>query len=307
MQSLFNITSIDTNYSKKQIIITTTFTVDETTVNRKNVELVTASSGINVVYKLSVDDDKIIITLKDWPELDNYYLVNIINVKDRLNRELTNPISKQIMFYSDTKLKAVILSPNNNEALVKQHNLTHFSIKQINPDGSETVNPIPPNCDCPDQSLPNEDDLEYKEALTEDELNVVYHFEFASDIAFFNIVKEYSTPYTEGYVQLENGQYYMRCRVIENDMKSEWSETITFTIIPEICSDLSEEISQAKKDYINDIMSPIDFFLDDVDDIFEIVSRSSNGATYPEFFIEFNKDIDINKLPDSIITYRRDL
>ena len=65
MQSLFNVTSIDTDYSNKQIIIKTTFSVEPKTVNRKNVEVATASSGTAVIYKLSVDDDKIIVTLKD--------------------------------------------------------------------------------------------------------------------------------------------------------------------------------------------------------------------------------------------------
>lgn len=54
-------------------------------------------------------------------------------------------------------------------------------------------------------------------------------------------------------------------------------------------------------------MAPVEFFLDDVDDIFEILSHSNNGVTYPEFYIEFNKDIDTENLPDSIIAYRRDL
>lgn len=219
MQSLFNVTSIDTDYSNKQIIITTTFTVEKKTVNRKNIDIVAASSGTSVIYKLSVDDDKIIVTLKDWPDLENYYLIKITNIKDKLNRDLINPITKQIMFYSDTKLKVKITSPNNNEALIKQHNLINFSIKQINPDGTETVNPMPVSDINP--SLPNEDASGDKEAMTEDELNVMYHFEFASDIAFFNIVKDYKTPYTDGYVQLENGQYYIRCRVIENNMNGD--------------------------------------------------------------------------------------
>ena len=305
MQSLFNVTSIDTDYSNKQIIITTTSTVEKKTVNRKNIDIVAASSGTSVIYKLSVDDDKIIVTLKDWPDLENYYLIKITNIKDKLNRDLINPITKQIMFYSDTKLKVKITSPNNNEALIKQHNLINFSIKQINPDGTETVNPMPVSDINP--SLPNKDASGDKEAMTEDELNVMYHFEFASDIAFFNIVKDYKTPYTDGYVQLENGQYYIRCRVIENNMNGDWSDTVTFTIVPDLCSNEDEEISQAKKDYINDIMAPVEFFLDDVDDIFEILSHSNNGVTYPEFYIKFNKDIDTENLPDSIIAYRRDL
>ena len=53
-------------------------------------------------------------------------------------------------------------------------------------------------------------------------------------------------------------------------------------------------------------MAPVEFFLDE-EDLFEIISHSNNGVTYPEFYIEFSKNIDADKLPDSIIAYRRDL
>ena len=304
MQSLFNVTSINTDYTNKQIIIKTTFSIEPKTVNKKNVEIVSASSGAAVIYKLSVDDDKIIVTLKDWPDLDeNYYIVKIVNIKDKLNRDLIHPITKNVMFKADTKLKIIILNPNDNEAVVKQHNVVNFSIKQINPDGSETVKPIPDSDDTP--SLPNEETGK-KEAMTEEELDVTYHFEFASDIAFFDIVKEYKTPYTEGFIQLDNGQYYMRARAIEGNMNGDWSPVHTFTVVPDVCSEELDELSQAKKDYIDEIMAPVEFFLDE-EDLFEIISHSNNGVTYPEFYIEFSKNIDADKLPDSIIAYRRDL
>ena len=304
MQSLFNVTSINTDYTNKQIIIKTTFSIEPKTVNKKNVEIVNASSGAAVIYKLSVDDDKIIVTLKDWPDLnENYYIVKIVNIKDKLNRDLIHPITKNVMFKADTKLKIIILNPNDNEAVVKQHNVVNFSIKQINPDGSETVKPIPDSDDTP--SLPNEETGK-KEAMTEEELDVTYHFEFASDIAFFDIVKEYKTPYTEGFIQLDNGQYYMRARAIEGDMNGDWSPVHTFTVVPDVCSEELDELSQAKKDYIDEIMAPVEFFLDE-EDLFEIISHSNNGVTYPEFYIEFSKNIDADKLPDSIIAYRRDL
>ena len=304
MQSLFNVTSINTDYTNKQIIIKTTFSIEPKTVNKKNVEIVSASSGAAVIYKLSVDDDKIIVTLKDWPDLnENYYIVKVVNIKDKLNRDLIHPITKNVMFKADTKLKIIILNPNDNEAVVKQHNVVNFSIKQINPDGSETVKPIPDSDDTP--SLPNEETGK-KEAMTEEELDVTYHFEFASDIAFFDIVKEYKTPYTEGFIQLDNGQYYMRARAIEGDMNGDWSPVHTFTVVPDVCSEELDELSQAKKDYIDEIMAPVEFFLDE-EDLFEIISHSNNGVTYPEFYIEFSKNIDADKLPDSIIAYRRDL
>lgn len=65
MQNVFNVTSITGDYSNKTIIIKTNYLVDESTVNKKNVKLINASSGTAVIYKLSTDKDKIIITLKE--------------------------------------------------------------------------------------------------------------------------------------------------------------------------------------------------------------------------------------------------
>ena len=308
MQSIFNITSITPDYTNKLIIIQTTFKVDPDTVNRKNVQVLAASSGTTVLYKLSVDDDKIIITFKDWPALDDYYIVKVDKIKDKLNRDLIHPINKDIYFSADTKLKAIIESPNNNEAVKQQHNLVYFSIKQVNADGSTSIHPMPES-NPSDPELPSETEEENgllaKEAVLEDESDVTYHFEFASDIAFFDIVKDYQSKYTEGYIQLDNGQYYLRARVIQDGMNGDWSDIITFTVVPDI-SECDNLLNEAKKEYLNDIMAPVEFFLEP-DEILEIVSRSSNGVTYPEFFIEFNKNIDAEKLPTNIIAYRRDL
>lgn len=309
MQSIFNITSITPDYSNKLITIKTTFKVDPDTVNRKNVQVISASSGTAVTYKLSVDDDTIVITLKDWPELDSYYVVKVNKIKDKLNRDLVHPISKDIIFLADTKLKVIIESPNNNEAVKQQHNLVYFSIKQVNPDGSTSIHPMPEPDQLPTPELPSDEGvngLTAKEAVLEDESDVTYHFEFASDTAFFDIVKEYKSKYTDGYIQLDNNQYYLRARIVENDsMNGDWSEVITFTVLPDVC-DCDDILSEAKKEYLDEVMAPVEFFLEP-DELLEIVSHSNNGVTYPEFYIEYNKDIDSEKLPGNIIAYRREL
>lgn len=310
MQSVFNVTAITPDYTNKKIVVETNFTVDPDTVNKKTVQVISASSGTTVIYKLSVDNDKIIITLKDWPELDSYYVVKVLEIKDKLNRDLIHPLSKDIVFKADTKLKALIHNPNNNEAVIKQHNLVYFSIKQLNPDGTETVTPMP-DSDTTNPELPKEDEpgleatTHANEAVLEDESDVSYHFEFASDIAFFDVVKDYKSQYTDGLIQLDNGQYYLRARVVQGNMCGDWSETITFTVVPDTCEN-DDFISEAEKEYLEEILAPVDFFLDKAEK-FEIVSRSENGKTYPEIYLEFSKDIDISKLPQNIIAYRRDL
>lgn len=131
-----------------------------------------------------------------------------------LNRDLVNPISKFIEFKADTKLKARITFPRNNEAIVSKNNLVYFSLEQLNPDGTITVVPKPEPYSV---KLPNT--ISSEEATEEVESDVKYHFEFASDVAFFDIVKDYySSVFTDGCVELDNKQYYMRARIIENDL-----------------------------------------------------------------------------------------
>ena len=217
MQSIFNITSIVGDYTNKTITIETTFNVDMSTVNKKAVSVVDALSGTIVIYKLSVDKKNIIITLKEWPNLNSSYQVNVTDVKDMLGRDLVSPLTKIIEFKADTKLKAKIISPVNNEAVIKQHGLVYFSIQQLNPDGTITVKPRP-ELDSELLAIKPELDNSDKQAIEEVESDVKYHFEFASDIAFFNVVKDYSSDFTDGLIELDNDQYYIRARIIENDM-----------------------------------------------------------------------------------------
>lgn len=305
MQSVFNVTSIYGDYSKKIITILTNFTVNPKTVNKKSVKVVDASSGTNVIYRLSVDEEKIIIILKEWPNLDGFYQINIVDIEDMLGRKLTNNITKDIKFSADSKYKAVITSPVNNEAVLTQHSLCYFSINRINEDGTVTIKPnkeleeiisLPPcNSKLRDSNI--------KEAILESESDIQYEFQFASDIAFFDIVNTYSSEYTNGLIKLDNGQYYMRARVKEKSKQGDWSETVTFSVVPngENCED--NILTKAEKDYLEDVLAPVDFFLEDETEL-KIVSRSGNGETHTEFYIEFNLDINKDKLPEKIIAYR---
>lgn len=308
MQSIFNVTSIYGEYTNKKITILTNFTVNPETVNKKNVNVVDASSGTVVIYKLSVDDNKIIITLKEWPNLESFYQINVKDIKDMLGRELTNNITKDIKFSADSKYKAVITSPVNNEAVLTEHNLFYFSINRINEDGTITVKP---NTELKDIiSLPTYNsklrDSNMKEAILESESGIQYEFQFASDVAFFDIVQSYISKFTDGLIQLDNGQYYMRARVKEKeDMDGDWSDTITFSVVPNGKDCENNILTEAEKDYLEEVLAPVEFFLEDETEL-KIVSRSQNGETYPEFYIEFNLDIDASKLPEKIIAYRSD-
>lgn len=308
MQNVFNVTSITGDYSNKTIIIKTNYLVDESTVNKKNVKLINASSGTAVIYKLSTDKDKIIITLKEWPLPKTLYQVNVTYIKDKLGRDLVHPLTKDIEFKIDSKLKAKILTPINNEAVKREHNLVYFSMCQINPDGTLSSKPkpgLPEIVELP----PQREDINTNstiEAILGVESDIKYHIEFSSDIAFSHIVKDYLSEYSDGIIELDNGQYYARARIIEDEMKGNWSEVITFTVIPDIDNELSELLKDSQKEYIEDILAPIDFFLEDNENI-EIVSKSDNGYTYKEFYIEFNTEIDKEKLPKQIIAWRRDL
>lgn len=301
MQSVFNILNIVGDYSNKSITIETNFAVDETTANKKNIKIIDASSNTIVVYKISVKDNNIIITLKEWPTTGQKYQVSISDdIRDMLNRTLNAPLVKIVEFNPETKYKVDITYPNNNEALISKDNIVYFAIKRINPDGTFSSSPNT-NLIKPDY-IKDIKDNNKAEAIEE----VEYHFEFASDIAFFDIIKEYTSEYTDGTIELEDGQYFMRARIIENGMASDWSETITFSIVSDTSNLKDDVLSETQKDYLNEIFAPVDFFLDN-DDELVIVSNSPNGETPNEYYIEFNIDIDTEKLPKQLIAYRRDL
>lgn len=127
-----------------------------------------------------------------------------------LGRELVSPITKDITFTADTKLKAVITSPQNNEAVLRQHSLIYFSVNQINADGTITTKPKPELEGIVDKNSSNDET-----AILASESDITYEVQFASDVAFFNVIKTYSSEFTDGLVELDNGQYYMRARVLE--------------------------------------------------------------------------------------------
>lgn len=307
MHSVFNVTSIAGDYSNKTITIQTNYIVDESTVNKQNVKLVDASSGTTVIYKLSTDKDKIIITLKEWPIPNNTYQVNVTFIKDKLGRDLVYPLTKNIEFKADTKLKARIVYPQNNEAVKREHNLVYFSIHQINADETITAKPKPELQKIMNLPIHNEDvsDNSTIEAILGVESDIKYHIEFASDIAFSYIVKDYISEFTDGLIELDNGQYYARARIIEDEMHGDWSETVTFTVAPDTCEH-NNILSEAQKQYLDEVFAPVDFFLDDEEDLV-IVSKSPNGETLSEFYIEFNLDLDPDSIPKQIIAYRRNL
>ena len=307
MHSVFNVTSIAGDYSNKTITIQTNYIVDESTVNKQNVKLVDASSGTTIIYKLSTDKDKIIITLKEWPIPNNTYQVNVTFIKDKLGRDLVYPLTKNIEFKADTKLKARIVYPQNNEAVKREHNLVYFSIHQINADETITAKPKPELQKIMNLPIHNEDvsDNSTIEAILGVESDIKYHIEFASDIAFSYIVKDYISEFTDGLIELDNGQYYARARIIEDEMHGDWSETVTFTVAPDTCEH-NNILSEAQKQYLDEVFAPVDFFLDDEEDLV-LVSKSPNGETLSEFYIEFNLDLDPDSIPKQIIAYRRNL
>ena len=130
------------------------------------------------------------------------------------------PLTKNIEFKADTKLKAKIVYPQNNEAVKREHNLVYFSIHQINADETITAKPKPELQKIMNLPIHNEDvsDNSTIEAILGVESDIKYHIEFASDIAFSYIVKDYISEFTDGLIELDNGQYYARARVIEDEM-----------------------------------------------------------------------------------------
>ena len=219
----FCITSIFTDLSLRKVVIETNFKVDERTVNLETVQFVSCKSGLLENYKLQVEDKNIVLTLNEWPSLEEEYMIKITDIKDLLDRSLNSPVSKKIVFVTDIKSKVKVVKPVDNETL--------------------TTNTI---------------EIEIK-AISEEEQDLNYRFEISSDVAFFNIVETVVTKELATKVSLKDGQYYLRTRAENEKDCGDWSEVINFLVV----ANATCECKDKNDDFLDDVLISSDFFMEE--------------------------------------------
>lgn len=249
--------------NKKQIIVEFNFGIDEKTANRKTIKLSNSTTKTLVDYHIKVDKKHLYILL-DEVNLNSTYVLEIDDIVDELNRKLNHPYKKEIVFKFDVKTIVEFIKPVNNET-IKSKIL----------------------------------DLEIKAMSVENEV-ISYEFDISKDIAFSNIYNTIKTDKTSISTAIkEDGQYFIRCRATikstidgEEDLYGDYCNPISIIIYN---SDNSCSEDNKDNDFLDDFVFSDDIFEDTIEPL-QILSKTINGSNETEFYIEFNKDIDVSKI-----------
>lgn len=114
-----------------------------------------------------------------------------------------------------------------------------------------------------------------------------FYLEVAKENAFYNIVRS-SEIKGRSEIELnglESGQYFLRVRAQKNKEYGRWSETIAFII--------------KNKEVVDDVLDEPEY-----EEPLLILSAPKNGETKESFIFVFDEEIDIEKLPDILLTRR---
>ena len=269
----FSIQDVLPDLSKKQIVITTNFQIDPTTVDLTTVKFFDYDNAKLESYTLRVDGKNIIITLDSYPSNSKRYYLKVENVQDALKRKLSSSYNDYIKFFSEVITKVEILSPISRETFKNRT----FDIK-----------------------------LKATEVIE----NLYYKIELGMDNAFFSTVatikcnsesfeSEEDVEITS-YSMKENiisfttklereGQIYIRARAELNDeIVGDWSETVCFNIY-------TINMNSLETTFLEDYLTTDELFEEESLAETETIDRSEIATNDGLFYIEFNKNI---KLPD---------
>ena len=269
----FSIQDVLPDLSKKQIVITTNFQVDPTTVDLTTVKFFDYDNAKIESYTLKVDGKNIIINLDNYPSNSKRYYLKVENVQDALKRKLSSSYNDYIKFFSEVITKIEILSPISRETFKDRT----FDIKLK---ATEVV-----------------ENLYYKIELGMD--NAFFStvatikcnsesFESKEDVEITNYsIKENIISFT---TKLEReGQIYIRARAELNDeVVGDWSETVCFNIY-------TINMNSLETTFLEDYLTTDELFEEESLVETETIDRSEIATNDGLFYIEFNKNI---KLPD---------
>lgn len=257
----FTVQDIRTNIKEKSIIVEFSMDIKESSVDDSTIQLVDRKTKEIKNYKISVNEKIATLILNEWPAPNSEYIIKIEKILNILDEPIVRSERKKISFESAITSDVTIISPSDNEVI-------------------ESVI------------------IKWKEDVrAESEAINSFYLELSSEASFYNILSssniigntEIELP------RLENGQYFIRCRVQDGDSYGRWSETITFlmgrnSIPPDEIYDNTDPDSGEDPIYIDDLL---------------IIGRPEDGKTPKSIFIEFDGVIDPDTL-NNIVIIRRD-
>lgn len=320
VQNVFCITGIDTNFSKKTIIIETNFHVDANTVDLDTVRVYSINNEVDIELPQTIKTKgkKIYVYLEDFPSPNESYYLIVRDIKDKLGRVLADAFDKRIYFDFGSMGEVKIIEPK-------------------------------------DQYLHTTKDepIKIKLAISNEDTETKYRFELSSDIAFFNkdsilindnstierpknsiykigeIIKDNITYAVDekGNVLIDengtrvidsseliinlsinkNGIFYLRARLEKSENYfSDWTNIVQFqtcytTPLEDESGYLDDNVISNRKAF-EDFLSYEDMFEEEEETAPEILSKSEIGKTNQEFYIEYEKNLKLNITENSQYT-----
>lgn len=202
----FSITDFFTSLKNKRIILRCNRDIDSDTVTSQNIIVLNKTANRYEIVEIDVDGPHILITLKDWPQpKDEYMLIIQGKIQSIIGEELQSGLIRNFIFDSE------VIS----------------DIKIIRPSNFERINSLK---------------IEWKE--TGDKLENNYYLEISKENAFYNL--EFKTEISgkneiELFDTLEKGQYYIRIRAQNEEYYGRWSNIVTFLWDNSVKSDTNTE------------------------------------------------------------------
>lgn len=253
----FNFTSIDTDAKNKNITVVMTAAIDASTVHGDNIQLLDCTTNHFVLINYEVDREKLIITLPDYPLPNSRYSLVIKGIKDITGNALLRGINYIVEFKSAVKTEAKFIKPAFSEEITDE---LIFSLQEY----------------IPERDVPHQDDIKFYNSFL---------IEVSLDNLFNNIIfrTELIDRNSMTVMDLQNGQYYARARVQNNNEYGIWGPIITFVLNKQEKEESDEPI----------FYKPL-----------TIVSVPKDGDDASSFYIEMSEEVDEDTL-DSIKVFRR--
>lgn len=253
----FNFTSIDTDAKNKNITVVMTAAIDASTVHGDNIQLLDCTTNHFVLINYEVDREKLIITLPDYPLPNSRYSLVIKGIKDITGNALLRGINYIVEFKSAVKTEAKFIKPAFSEEITDE---LIFSLQEY----------------IPERDVPHKDDIKFYNSFL---------IEVSLDNLFNNIIfrTELIDRNSMTVMDLQNGQYYARARVQNNNEYGIWGPIITFVLNKQEKEESDEPI----------FYKPL-----------TIVSVPKDGDDASSFYIEMSEEVDEDTL-DSIKVFRR--
>lgn len=199
MYQNFAIVSIAANSSKKVIRIVCTLDVDEASVLSDAVCLSDCVTGQRIAIDCKVNQDTIVIHLRDWPIANREYLVSIgTTIRSITGEQLAEDFRCKTIFKSEIRSKLTVTFPADYEEI----DALRFAWKEWSPEQEEPINS--------------------------------YYLEIAADNGFFDLCKSTEVVGRSEIMldDLPKGQYYFRIRAQNETAYGSWSKIVSFLFHP---------------------------------------------------------------------------